>query len=231
MLLCVGNRYTYFKVKRFQTSISLYILHFIVFFFFINDWQDISMAAENEWTLDTVTLCWNVKGPFGLHSMVKQQPVGQTKVHQCSGDHNQTATCLTTISGPVIACVVIVCFMKLNRVHCESRWQEFVTGFLPVAIFNTYDMHVHVLVQPNVSLRCRSRFVWMYPPTPQTHTQVCSIKPKFGGLTCWVDRCPAVDACWAPESLIWVSVGLGQCGGCCHGSGSIVCVHPSASAL
>lgn len=117
-----------FKLVSFSPFLHRF---FFVFFFRIFHWlagffyRPLRMnVLAAEWTLDTVTLCWKCQRAawFALHG---EATAGSTD--------QGSPTCyvvritirpqhLTTISGPVTACLVILCFIKVNKMHCESDW-------------------------------------------------------------------------------------------------------------
>lgn len=162
MVFCTAN-----PLKRFKTNICDCTIYFYFYkgFSFFCHWLAgyfCRLLRENErtgrwmntWYWYPLLKCQRAVR-FALHgeATAGSSDQGSAACNQCSENHNQTTTCLTTHSGPVIACVVIVCFIQLpvlNRVHRGSCWprikktnvrQEFVIEICSAAAdSNTHDM-------------------------------------------------------------------------------------------
>lgn len=134
MVFCMANPLKWFKTNICDCTISFC---FYKFFFFFCHWLAgyfCRLLRENErtgrwmntWYWYPLLKCQRAVR-FALHgeATAGSSDQGSAACNQCSENHNQTTTCLTTHAGPVIAFVVIVCFIQLpvlNRVHRGSCW-------------------------------------------------------------------------------------------------------------
>lgn len=124
-------------LKRTSATAPFLFVFISFFFFFFCHWLAgyfCRLLRENErtgrwmntWYWYPLLKCQRAVR-FALHgeATAGSSDQGSAACNQCSENHNQTTTCLTTHAGPVIAFVVIVCFIQLpvlNRVHRGSCW-------------------------------------------------------------------------------------------------------------